>query len=788
MNELKKLIIDNLYNSDFYEALINIRKLESSFPNAEETLFFYYYLYDLMNWVSYHKKDESVSKIEKNKDKYFKKILKTYKNNKSITYLQLYFFLEENFRKFNHFTWFRKFDKSKELLEQSLRENPSNTEAQFYSLFCEEKTKECFEFLNKNTLNTQIVQKFLNSIWFKDEFLDDSKNLKQLYNLNSEHNDLYYYIKKEDYQWLYKYFNEEERRKSETKNISYGKVCFKLGKYDKAIDYYENKDDKNSDDFFILGECYKKQKHIPTYKEKAIKCYRDFYNPNIIFKSSYWHVGIEKLFEFGAYDDIKDVLKNEKSKLYDEYKVYFEAKLLNIEKQYSDSINRLNGLFEKLHDHHKGLKKDIYFLYIINNYKITQNSIKKSYQRIIDEEDFEYDDIFGLNYTILSSFQEMRKYIKKLNIDYNNQYIKETDLYTNKIHNIYISKIKKLYHKSKKCNFVLSKDRELYYLSAFKNLESVNKRIHIFKSKIMNEIENPKYHLELAKLHYKKAKLIDRNYKKAIQYLNSSIELAKKYFVNLNGEPELLLIKIKKSKERKKALFDKSIKDFIFFNSYQKDIKTTFFSQTLYKYQAFSVNTLSSLSKNYLYFANPAQLNDPFDVASDSLEKQFKNLRLNKNDFKLCSLSQINDSKLMWSHYTQEHTGICVGYNFLYLPNYVGKDIVKYKNTNLDEKDLFDNLIEYWTLKSEDWEYEKEVRLLHYGDKQKINYSFDIKEAIDNNIVALQIESITFGLKFQNEDILKPIILEIERKQKREIKLFKANKNGQKLIIEEVSI
>ena len=781
MKELKKAIIDNLYKSNFYEALINIQKLETNFSEEQDFLFFYYYLYDLMSWVSHHKKHESSSEIVKNKDKYFNQILENYKNDKSITYLQLYLFLEENFRTFEHYTWFRKYDKSKELLEKSLKENQNNLEAQLYLLLINEEYKKCFEFLMNNKLDREVIQLIPLNLWYKEEYLDDFHRLKQRYNLTTEESNLSYYKEKKDYEWLYTYFNENTERKVKYLHIiTYGEVCFKLKKYDEAIEYFENKRDKNNNDFFTLGECYKEQ----NQNEKAINCFKNYYNN---FNSGYWQNGIKKLFELGAYNSIKSILKNDSHKHSDEYKIYFEAKILNIEGEYSHSINRLNGLFEKLHSHHKELKKDIYFLYIINNYRITQNSIKKSYHRIIEEEDFELDDVFGLSYTILASFQEMQKYIKKLNIDYSNQYIKESDSYINKIKKIYVKKIKKIYRKSKKCKFVLSEDRELYYLSAFEDLKSINQQISIFKSKVKNEIENPKYYLRLGKLHYKKAKLTDKNYKKTIQYLNNSIELAKKYFVNLDGESELLLVKIKKSKEIKKALFDKSIKDFIFFNSYQKDTRTIFFSQTLYKYQAFSVNTLSSLSKNYLYFANSAQLNDPFDVASDSLEKQFKNLELNKNDFKLCSLSQINDSKLMWSHYTQEHTGICVGYNFLYLPNYVGKDTVKYKNTNLEEKDLFDNLIEYWTLKSEDWEYEKEVRLLHYGDKQKIPYAFDVSEAIDKNIIALQIESITFGLKFENEDILKPIILEIERKQGRKIKLFKVNKSEQKLIIEEVS-
>jgi hypothetical protein len=137
----------------------------------------------------------------------------------------------------------------------------------------------------------------------------------------------------------------------------------------------------------------------------------------------------------------------------------------------------------------------------------------------------------------------------------------------------------------------------------------------------------------------------------------------------------------------------------------------------------------------------------------------------------------------MWSHYTQDHRGICVGYRFLYLPSYVGKDEVKYKNTILDEKDIFESIIDYWTVKSEDWMYEKEVRLLHYGDKQKISYTFDINEAIQKNIIALKVESITFGLKFENETIIKPIIEKIEREQSSVITLYRAEIENQNLVI-----
>lgn len=782
MEKLKKTIINNLYSSNFHEALTNIKKIENNFKNTNDDLFFYYYLYDLIGWVSYHKKDKSIIKIKNNKIKYFKKILEVHGSNKSDTYLKLYLFLDENFRNFNHFSWFDKYNKSKELLEQSLIENPNNKEAQFYNLYCEEKIEECFDFLKKNELNILTVQKFLNSIWYKEEFLDNSQKLKELYSLTSEQSDLYYYVQKKDYKWLYKYFNSEEQRKLESIYIDYGKVCFECKQYEEAINYYNNKEIKTNKDYFVLGECYEKQ----GKKEKATECYKAYYIESPL---DAWGKGFEKLFDLEEYDLIESILKIKKSGVDREDTIFYEAKLLSIRKEYKKSIELLSFAVDKLTSYNKKeLKKDIYFLYIVNNYNITKKVILESYERVIKEQDFEYDDIFGLNYRILSSFQEMQKYIKKLNIEYDSTFYDKTSLYEKNIKKLYIRKIKKIYNKFKKTNLKISEDRELYYLSAFKDEKSIKKRINIFKNKMKNDSENPIFYFELGKLYYQKSKKTAQKFKTATKYLKKSIKLSDKYFVNLRGQAELLLLKIKKSEQGKRKLFNKSIKDFIFYNSYQKDARTTYFLQTLFKYQSFSINSLSSLSENYLYFANPEQLNDPFDVASESLEKHFKNLKLNKSDFKLCSLSQINNNKLMWAHYTNEHKGICVGYKFLYLPNYVGKSEVKYKNTNLNEKEIFNNILEYWIVKSEDWEYEKEVRLLHYGEKQKIHYTFDVNEAIKENTIALEIESITLGLKFINTNILKPIIIEIERKQNKKIKIFKANMIEQKLIIEETII
>ena len=770
--DLKKKIIDSLYQSNFYDSLINIKKLEGEVKDSKEVLFLYYYLYDLMVWVSKHRRNSSITEeITQMKNKYFNKILKYYQNDESTTYLTLYLFLDENFNTFERYSWFSKYNKSKELLNLSLKNNPNNIETQFYLLFTEEKTDECITFLQKNTLDNQIVNKFINRYWHK--YLNSCYELSQHYGLNTELVDIRYYLHKKDFNWLYNYFNQDNKRKLEIKFISYGKVCFELEKYSEAIDYYEKKEDKNNDDFLILGECYEKLGN--EHKNNAITCYQKI-------DSGFSFKGIERLFNLDAIDEIKYILESKNFFYNLEYKNFYTAKILNIEKKYEESSNNIIGSINTQPYHNKKLIKDIYLLIVDNYFMITRNDLDTVCKRIIETENFELkNDSWLLDYKNYSSYKSMKEYIQKLNIEYENEFLEQTNQLITSLNEFFLDKIKQIYKVAQENEVKLSENRELYYLSAFDDVDSLNKRIKIYENRLNNESENPKHYLALGELFYEKSKLENEQYDTAIKYLNKAINASDKYNVNMNGRAELLLTKLFEGK-KKKEFFDKGLNDYIFFNSYQKDVFTSkYFEGILYKYQSFSINALSSLSENYLYFATPSQLNDPFDVASISLEKQFDGLQLDKSDFKLCSLSQNNKNKLMWSHYTLDHTGICVGYKFLYLPSYVGKDEVKYKNTLLDEKDIFKSMLDYWTVKSEDWMYEQEVRLLHYGDKQKISYTFDISEAINKNIIALKIESVIFGLKFENEAILRPIISKIEKDQDSTITVYRVKIENQNL-------
>lgn len=152
------------------------------------------------------------------------------------------------------------------------------------------------------------------------------------------------------------------------------------------------------------------------------------------------------------------------------------------------------------------------------------------------------------------------------------------------------------------------------------------------------------------------------------------------------------------------------------------------------------------IGNKLLQFTNASQLNDPFDchpklidyskVPSSALrgwipEKWWKeneeNDALNlRNDTWLCSMSKINDSLLMWSHYCRNHKGVCIGLDIdkvlESVPPMFCQIVAKPLVLDVQYKDILERpsprctglrMYSYqWTTKAKDWEYEQEVRLV----------------------------------------------------------------------------
>lgn len=142
------------------------------------------------------------------------------------------------------------------------------------------------------------------------------------------------------------------------------------------------------------------------------------------------------------------------------------------------------------------------------------------------------------------------------------------------------------------------------------------------------------------------------------------------------------------------------------------------------------------------------------------LESMYKNIRImleaganvfekdiisiHDDVYRICSLSGNWTSNLMWSHYTNNHEGFCVGYEIRSLKNTTTELTfpVRYRNEVLDLDDSFfdDNnemtgmsLLDALTLKSKDWEYEDEWRIIvtcNNGDNLQKIYLPCLKEII----------------------------------------------------------
>ncbi|MBT0074536.1 DUF2971 domain-containing protein [Vibrio alginolyticus] len=168
---------------------------------------------------------------------------------------------------------------------------------------------------------------------------------------------------------------------------------------------------------------------------------------------------------------------------------------------------------------------------------------------------------------------------------------------------------------------------------------------------------------------------------------------------------------------------------------------------TLFKYSPFNINTIDALTNQYLYLASKEQLNDPIELPA--LSKLDSDSLVDPTNYRICSLSNNQNSMLMWSHYAQEHQGIMVGYWFGgEFPSGVGVAKVDYADhlKRNREQDLY-VFNQYLLTKNKEWEYEHEVRIF---SNQKETVSFDIYEYPNNDRdkINAHICSITLGCKF----------------------------------------
>lgn len=123
-----------------------------------------------------------------------------------------------------------------------------------------------------------------------------------------------------------------------------------------------------------------------------------------------------------------------------------------------------------------------------------------------------------------------------------------------------------------------------------------------------------------------------------------------------------------------------------------------------------------------------------FSILMDALGKQLKESILKK--YKIFCLTNSYDNTLMWSHYADKHKGICVEYDFntaseelvsmLFPVNYSNKRPVIFGRQIFERNDeLIKEIIKSMLIKSKEWSYENEWRILFPNSFLDENYNYN---------------------------------------------------------------
>lgn len=214
----------------------------------------------------------------------------------------------------------------------------------------------------------------------------------------------------------------------------------------------------------------------------------------------------------------------------------------------------------------------------------------------------------------------------------------------------------------------------------------------------------------------------------------------------------------------------------------------------LYSFRNFNEHTLSDLINETVTTCNPHKMNDPFDTLfyhwleyridkGYSQNKDAAELyRESSKYYRIRSFSEQSkdvypwQNTLMWSHYADNHKGICVEYSFSekFLFQQCNEELVCFNRICYEDaicdltKDEDANGYRMLFTKSVDWKYENECRLLSYNPEIEGDF-YSIPLDKDSTIKAVY-----FGLRCQEQTI--ETVKNILREEK-DITFYKMKKN-----------
>lgn len=230
--------------------------------------------------------------------------------------------------------------------------------------------------------------------------------------------------------------------------------------------------------------------------------------------------------------------------------------------------------------------------------------------------------------------------------------------------------------------------------------------------------------------------------------------------------------------------FNESESSFLKYVKYLNRLSgTNIFTCPLYSFRSVNKYSKTDLENHEITIVNPVKFNDPFDT----LLFNFIEYRRRKIKYSIqsllsafsytkirCFVMDDCDTKkdeidwafrniLMWSHYANSHKGICIRYKFdarhtNFISHYSNNNTsskwlkVKYlSKVNFNDEGKEDSHL-LFASKYECWNYEKEVRLVHFDPESKGKY-----KNIPLSELGLKIEAIFFGIKCttRNKNLIK---------------------------------
>lgn len=233
----------------------------------------------------------------------------------------------------------------------------------------------------------------------------------------------------------------------------------------------------------------------------------------------------------------------------------------------------------------------------------------------------------------------------------------------------------------------------------------------------------------------------------------------------------------------------------------------------LFKFRKINKDLLKGIVNGTVYCAKPEKLNDPFDcqvnilrAAENAIDELDGERRLNLEFFvkmlrewmaelqkqlqsvAICSFSlnppekHIVDNPLLWSHYADDHRGLCLNYvipeEFLNDKNEIigiapveyGENLLKeffldaFPTERNDVKQFMDKLVEKsLTIKNSHWEYESEIRIIHETEGP-----FELNKS--------HLKQVYFGLNISKSDI--DLVVELIEKQNYSVEFYRMERCG----------